>query len=350
MRLRYILFAAWIVWASIPASAQSIETRVALVIGNNKYLAVSPLENPSRDANLVAATLRGLGFQTVEVKHDLSRDSFIAALREFEQKSYGADWAIIYYGGHGIEVNGFNYLIPTDAQLRSDRDVQDEAISLDRIMFSIESAKKLRLVILDACRDNPFISRMRRTSVTRSIGRGLAPVEPEGGTLIAYSAKHGQLALDGTGENSPFALSLVRHLSRPGVEINKVFRAVRDDVLNATNKRQEPFLYGSLPNEDLYFSPPTSSPPIDKPAPSSASLEGLKAPVQLSPSNLSPPAISINPAKTTPIRPPKPKATKPAQKKTMSAQPREKTSIAPQKSQPTRSRNCFRFKGQQYCE
>jgi uncharacterized caspase-like protein len=114
----------------------------------------------------------------------------------------------------------------------------------------------MRLVILDACRDNPFTAAMKRTSATRSIGRGLALIEPEGGTLVAYAAKAGQVAQDGDGENSPFVTALVKRIETPGIEIGKLFRLVRDDVLSATGRQQEPFVYGSLPSEDMFINPP----------------------------------------------------------------------------------------------
>jgi uncharacterized caspase-like protein len=121
------------------------------------------------------------------------------------------------------------------------------------VLGSVEAARKLRLVILDACRDNPFVRQMRRTVASRSIGRGLGAIEPEGGTLVAYAAKHGQVALDGEGTNSPFVAALVQRLPTPGMEINKLFRVVRDDVIAATGRKQEPFVYGSLPGEDFFF-------------------------------------------------------------------------------------------------
>jgi uncharacterized caspase-like protein len=149
-----------------------------------------------------------------------------------------------------------NYLVPVDARLRADRDVEDEAVPLDRVIGAIERAKTLRLVVLDACRNNPFAVQMQRTIASRAVGRGLAPIEPEGGTLVAFSAKHGHLALDGTGANSPFATALVKRLETPGLEIGKLFRLVRDDVLTATDHQQEPFVYGSLPADDLFVIPP----------------------------------------------------------------------------------------------
>ncbi len=146
-----------------------------------------------------------------------------------------------------------NYLIPVDARLETDRDLQYEAVALEQVLGSVEAARKLRLVILDACRDNPFARQMRRTSASRSVGRGLARIEPDGGTLVAYAAKHGEVAFDGEGANSPFVTALVKRLPTPGMEINKLFRVVRDDVMTATERKQEPFVYGSLPGEDFFF-------------------------------------------------------------------------------------------------
>jgi uncharacterized caspase-like protein len=172
----------------------------------------------------------------------------------FAREAEGADWAVVYYAGHGIEMGGVNYLLPVDARLETDRDAQFEAVPLDQVMSAVDGAKKLRLVLLDACRDNPFARQMRRTTASRSVGRGLARIEPEGGTLVVYAAKHGEVALDGEGGgNSPFVAALVKNLPTPGVEINKLFRLVRDEVMAATGRRQEPFLYGSLPGEDFFF-------------------------------------------------------------------------------------------------
>ncbi len=227
--------------------------RVALVIGNSAYQGAPALDNPRRDAAAIASTLKAVGFQTVRLEGDLAREKLIDALRSFAREAASADWAVIYYAGHGLEVGGTNYLVPVDAKLESDRDVQYEAVALEQVLGAVEGAKKLRLVILDACRDNPFVSRMKRTVASRSIGRGLARVEPDGGTLVAYAAKGGEIALDGSGGNSPFVSALLKHLPTPGLEIGKLFRQVRDDVLAATGRKQEPFVYGSLPGEDFFF-------------------------------------------------------------------------------------------------
>jgi tetratricopeptide (TPR) repeat protein len=239
---------------SAPFVAKDQGRRVALVIGNGQYAHTPKLANPPRDATAVANSLRAIGFQSVTVANDLSREGLISALRTFSREAEKADWVMIYYAGHGIEVGGVNYLIPVDAKLESDRDTSFEAVSLEQVLSAVDGARKIKLVVLDACRDNPFAAQMRRSLATRSIGRGLARIEPEGATLVVYAAKHGQTALDGDGANSPFASALVRRMGTPDIEINKIFRLIRDDVMEATAGRQEPFTYGSLPGrEDFYF-------------------------------------------------------------------------------------------------
>lgn len=254
------------------ATAAKQGRRAALIIGNSAYKSVAALENPRRDAEKMAATLRALGFDDVTLAADVSRDKMIEALRTFAAAADKADWAVVYYAGHGIEVNGVNYLIPVDARLASDRDVLFEAMPLDQVMAAIDGAKKLKLVVLDACRDNPFANAAAsappapvavaanptndgtRSVKIRSLGKGLGELKVQGASLVVYAAKHGQTALDGEGENSPFAVAVVQRIATPGVEINKLFRLVRDDVMEATAGRQEPYTYGSLPGrEDFFF-------------------------------------------------------------------------------------------------
>jgi tetratricopeptide (TPR) repeat protein len=228
--------------------------RIGLVIGNSAYKAVPALPNARRDAETIAAALRQTGFESVKVELDLTREALINALRLFSREADRADWALVYYAGHGLEVAGTNFLIPIDAKLETDRDVNFEAVPLEAILNSVENARKLRLVLLDACRDNPFVSQMRRNGPTRSIGRGLARIEPDSGTLVVYASKHGEIALDGDGLNSPFVTAFVKNLTQPNVEIRKLFDLVRDDVMEATRRRQQPFSYGSVPGrEDFYF-------------------------------------------------------------------------------------------------
>jgi uncharacterized caspase-like protein len=253
--LRHIglwLLAVWC-FSGSPALA---EKRVALVIGNSSYDKVARLLNPANDAALVADTLKTAGFDSVELRRDLKINDMRRALRDFVDKSRDADVAVIYYAGHGIEVDGVNYLVPVDAVLDRDIDIYDEALSLERVLVSVEPAKKLRLVILDACRDSPFTRSMKRTIASRAIGRGLAKVEPTSpNTLIAFASKAGSTASDGDGKNSPFTTALINHVTKPGLDLRKAFGYVRDDVLKSTGNKQEPYVYGSLGGDDLALVP-----------------------------------------------------------------------------------------------
>jgi uncharacterized caspase-like protein len=252
--LRWAAAAAVMLFVSTPAFA---EKRVALVLGNSNYQNVAPLANPVNDSSKIAATLKDAGFDVVDSRRDLAAAETRRALRDFADRARDADIAVVYYAGHGIEVDGANYLIPVDARLERDTDVYDEAFSLDRILIAIEPAKKLRLVILDACRDNPFARTMKRTVASRAIGQGLAKVEPTSpNVLIAYSAKAGSTAADGDGQNSPFTAALSHHLTKPGLDVRRAFGFVRDEVLKTTNNRQEPFVYGSLGGDDVPLVPP----------------------------------------------------------------------------------------------
>ena len=236
------------------------EKRVALVIGNSAYKNVAKLTNPANDAALFGGMLSKAGFDAVDVKFDLNVVDMRKALREFGTKARDADVAVIYYAGHGIELDGNNYLIPTDATLETDTDVFDEAFPLDRVLFAIEPARQLRLVILDACRDNPFARSMRRTVASRAVGRGLAKVEPSSpNTVIAFAAKAGSTASDGDSSNSPFALALVERLPTPGLDLRKALGFVRDDVLKNTGYKQEPYVYGSLGGNDVPLVPGQST-------------------------------------------------------------------------------------------
>ena len=231
------------------------DRRIALVIGNSTYENVAALPNPERDATLVADVLKRTGFATVTLLTDLRKDVLVSALRDFAARAETADWAVVYYAGHGMEVGGVNYLIPTDAKIAADRDIGFEAVPLAQVLNAAERAKKLRLVILDACRDNPFANQMKRslTVASRSVSQGLAAVEPEAGTLVVYAARDGEIALDGDG-NSPFASAFVKNLPTPGLEVRRLFDFVRDDVMEATGRKQKPFSYGSISGrQDFYF-------------------------------------------------------------------------------------------------
>jgi flagellar biosynthesis GTPase FlhF len=232
------------------------EKRVALVIGNSAYRSVPRLANPVNDASLVGGMFKKAGFDLVEIKLDLNVAEMRRALRDFGGRAREAEVAVVYYAGHGIELDGTNYLIPTDATLETDSDVLDETLPLDRALFAVEPAKQLRLVILDACRDNPFAKTMKRTIAARAIGRGLAKVEPTSpNTMIAFAAKAGSTASDGDSRNSPFAAALVERLPTPGLDLRKAFGFVRDDVLKNTGYKQEPYVYGSLGGDDVSLVP-----------------------------------------------------------------------------------------------
>ena len=230
------------------------ERRVALIIGNSAYQHAPALRNPVNDAKGFAAVLRTIGFSEVRELYDATLSTLGASLKAFGDLAAGADWAVIYYAGHGIEVNGANYVLPVDVVLEQAAHVEDEAMPLTRLLSKVTAASKLQLVILDACRNNPFSGRMKRSGVAgRSLGRGLASVEPESGVLVAYAARDGTTALDGDASNSPYAEALLKHIAEPGLEINLLFRRVRDDVFTKTGRQQEPYTYGSLPAQAFYF-------------------------------------------------------------------------------------------------
>lgn len=253
LRLCPLLLAAALLFGMEPAFAGN---RVALVLANSAYRHAPSLTNPVNDGAVMAKTLKEAGFDIVDYRHDLSAQDTRRVLREFADATRSADIAVVYYAGHGIEVEGSNYLIPVDAKLERDTDVYDEALSLDRVLVAVEPAKQLRLVILDACRDNPFGKTMKRTVASRGIGRGLAQVEPTSpNTLIAYSAKAGFTAQDGDGANSPFTVALSKYLTTPGLDVRRAFGFVRDEVLKSTGNKQEPFVYGSLGGEDVPLVP-----------------------------------------------------------------------------------------------
>ena len=237
------------------------EKRVALVVGNSNYKNAAVLPNPANDAAAVAATLKGAGFDIVEARFDLQATDMRRTLRDFADQARDSDIAVVYYAGHGIEIDGTNYLIPTDARLERDTDIYDEAFSLDRVLLAIEPARQLRLVIVDACRNNPFADTMKRTVTSRSVSRGLARIEPTTtNTLVAFAAKAGLTALDGNSKNSPYATALVKYIATPGLDLRRAFGFVRDDVLQSTGNRQEPYVYGSLGGADVALVPAKAGP------------------------------------------------------------------------------------------
>ena len=249
------LFASFaVLTAGLFLSIQTADAgrRVALVIGNSAYKTVDELDNPRNDARDIAKTLKSIGFDEVDLHEDLGYRDLRITLRRFLKSSRGADVSLIYYAGHSIEVDNSNYLVPTDARLEAADDVEFEAIRLDQVRAAASGASQVRIIILDACRNNPF--KMSGRSSTRSIGRGLARVEAGINELIAYSAKDGSLASDGEGtRNSPYTTALLRHMKTPGIELSMMFRRVKADVLKATSNTQEPYTYASLSPNPIYL-------------------------------------------------------------------------------------------------
>jgi formylglycine-generating enzyme required for sulfatase activity len=252
MRWVVPVLAVFFVFAAGLGNAQQAPRRVALVIANSTYAAAGSLANPASDARLVSTALRNAGFQTINMKTNLSAAAFRDALRSFRTQAAGAQVALVYYAGHGIEANNRNWLIPIDAQLTSELDLVDEAIDLDRVMADVSGAD-LRVVILDACRNNPFGRSWR--SNTRAYSRGLGNVEADD-VLVIFAAAPGQVASDGSGQaNSPFATALARRLVQPGLPVQVLGNVVRDDVLRATQNQQRPFVSASMTGELFYLVP-----------------------------------------------------------------------------------------------
>jgi len=263
MRAGFNLLVALALWCAASAAALA-EKRVALVIGNSGYQHAVALANPANDASAIAKLFKDIGFDVVEVRRDVPALELRRAIREFSLQARDADLAIVFYAGHGFEMNGTNYLVPTDAKLERDFDVEDETVPLDRFLAAVDPAKRLRLVILDACRDNPFVKKMRRSIATRAVGQGLAKVDVTStDTLIAFAAKAGSVATDGEGPHSPFTAALLKHLPTPGLDVRILFGRVRDDVFTSTARRQEPFVYGSLGGSDVTIVAPPATRPVD---------------------------------------------------------------------------------------
>jgi hypothetical protein len=250
------------------------EKRVALVIGNAAYLNTTPLNNPSNDAQDVAGALKRLGFDVVEGR-DLDKRSMERLIRQYGTKLAGADVALFYYAGHGLQVGGQNFLVPTDARLASEGDVDFEGLPLNLVIKQMEREAKTSLVILDACRDNPLARNLARTMGTRStsIGQGLAEVRTGVGTLIAFSTQPGYVALDGTGRNSPYTEALLKYVEVPGKDVSAVLVEVRNDVLKSTSGKQVPWEHTSLTGQVYLRSIAAPPPPAGEAPPAGKSYD-----------------------------------------------------------------------------
>jgi uncharacterized caspase-like protein len=252
----HIRFGALILTAiTLMLTPASAEKRVALVVGNTHYEHSPALTNPANDAEDVARVLKSLGFEVL-LGLDLDKRAFDLKVRDFALALSQADTALFFYAGHGLQVSLQNYLVPVDAKIARERDLDFEVVRLDFILkqMELEREGKTNIVFLDACRDNPFAETLARTMGTRaiSIGRGLAEVQTGVGTFIAYSTQPGNVASDGSGRNSPFAAALKRHLPEPARNLTNIMINVRKDVLDATQGRQVPWDHSAL-TEDFYF-------------------------------------------------------------------------------------------------
>lgn len=267
--MRRQLFRTLVLFAALTLSAFYADgalatRRVALIIGNAKYEHAGALANTLNDAHAVAALLNQAKFDVVEEHDDLSVVAMKRVVRDFAKVARDADISVIYYSGHGIEAAGVNYLIPVDARLANAFDVEDETVQLDRLLWATSNVKALSLIILDACRENPFLRNGEGAPVTRGIGgHVIGQQATTANTLIAYAAKAGSLSYDGTDQNSPFTTALVKYIAEPGVDIRIALGRVRDAVLAATANRQEPFVYGSLGGETVSLTPTAA--PVSRP-------------------------------------------------------------------------------------
>ena len=247
--MRYLTLLLSLICMALTVSSAQADRRVAFVVGNGAYKNVAPLPNPSIDAKAMASALRNVGFEVVEGTN-LTRDKMTERLLDFGKKAQGADVAVFFYAGHGIAISGTNYLLPIDADIKSEMDVKlGAAINIDLTLDQTMGDAKVKLVFLDACRDNPFAAKIKSNSATRSVNvqTGLAEMKSGEGTLIAFATGPGQTALDGTeGGNSPFTRALLANLTQPGLEIQQAMTKVRAQVNEETNKGQLPWGHTNL--------------------------------------------------------------------------------------------------------
>jgi hypothetical protein len=262
MKMRFLIAAMSVAALLVSANVAKADKRVAFVVGNGAYKNVAPLPNPAIDAKSMAKVLRNVGFDVVEGTN-LTRDKMTERLLEFGKKAEGADVALFFYAGHGIALNGTNYLLPVDADIKSEMDVKlGSAVNIDVTLEQTMADAKVKLVFLDACRDNPFASKIKSNSPTRSLSvqQGLAEMKSGEGTLIAFATGPGQTALDGeVGTNSPFTRALMANIAAPGVEIQQAMTKVRAQVNEETNKNQLPWGHTNLIGS-VYLNPAPAAP------------------------------------------------------------------------------------------
>src|SRR5882672_9099472 len=275
------LLAAAVILASAASAATTTgsQRRVALVIGNSAYQYAPHLPNPTSDAEAMAASLQKLGFEVTK-GIDLDRTETEMIIRQFSKSLPGADVALLFYAGHGIQVGDQNYLIPVDAQLGDETDLHFEATDLNLVMDLMSREPRVSLVFLDACRDNPFAQTLARSmgsTRSTSIGRGLAIVDASAGSFIAYATDPHQVALDGNGAHSPFTAALLSHMEQPGLSISDMMIEVRNDVLTATEQKQRPWDTSSL-TTPFYFTPAVAVATAEAGSPASSGNDAVATP------------------------------------------------------------------------
>jgi len=253
----------------VGASSAHAQRGVALVIGNSAYQNTAPLANPKNDATDVSAALKAYGFTVIE-GFDLDKAGMDRTIRDFADALYGAQVALFFYAGHGLQVGGQNYLVPIDAKLSTPAALDFEMIRLEVVHRSMEREVATSILFVDACRNNPLARNLARAMGTRSaeIGRGLAQVEAGVGTLVSFSTQPGNVALDGTGRNSPFAGALVKHMGSSHEDLSAILIAVRNDVMKETQRKQVPWEHSALTGK-FYFNPAAAlAPQVGPSAPS----------------------------------------------------------------------------------
>jgi Tfp pilus assembly protein PilF len=240
-----------------PATSTNTGLRVALVIGNGAYAHVKALPNPPNDARSIARSLRDIGF-IVSEGIDLDRAAMQKTTRDFLREAARAQVAVVYYAGHGVQIDGRNYLVPVDVRLQAGSNITEAMIDMDTILAGLDDQVRTNILILDACRNNPVAPQVASAGPSRAIepGSGLAAPAALGpgatrgaGTLIAFATAPGQVALDGEGANSPFSAALSRHIGTPGLEVQQMLTRVRAEVVAATRSKQVPWSNSSLLGE-----------------------------------------------------------------------------------------------------
>lgn len=265
MRYLFILIYFMSLSVGMMSVVAAADKRVALVIGNSTYMHAGDLANPRNDAEDVASSFERVGFKVIKGL-DLSKQNMNQLIRKFARSLKGAQIGAFFYAGHGIQVDGKNYLVPIDAKLEDATGIDFELLRVDIIQRAMERTTSSNLIFLDACRNNPLARNLARAMGTRgvSIGRGLATIESGVGTLISFSTQPGNVALDGTGRNSPYAAALAKFLDRPGDNISDILINVRKDVMRATNGRQIPWEHTAL-TDQIVFVPQSSGGPRQAP-------------------------------------------------------------------------------------